>query len=312
MSSDRQATAIPVPELDAALIGSGSQTVAEMIIDFHTHVLPDEFRTDRSRILRSDPTFRALFNSPTARTAPATELLAEMDASGVAMAVILGYGWADLGIARAANDYLLESSAKSGGRLIPFCAVNPAWGKSAVVEAERCVAAGARGIGELHPDTQGFDITDQGVMAPLMKVVEAHDLIVTTHGSEPVGHAYPGKGTVTPEKLFRLALHFPKARLVFAHWGGGLPFYGLMPEVARALRRVWFDSAATAFLYNANVFRTVATAAGADRILFGSDYPLVSQRRAFSEAAGASLSPKESESLFSTNARGLLGLSLDS
>ncbi|MBI4220840.1 MAG: amidohydrolase [Chloroflexi bacterium] len=277
-----------------------------MIFDFHTHVLPDDFRNDRSRFLRADPTFRALFSSATARTASAKELLAGMDEAGIDRAAILGYGWWDRGVARIANDYLLESAAASKGRLVPFCSVSPRWGRGAVREAERCAAAGARGLGELHPDTQKFDISDADVMAPLMNAAEALGLIVTTHGSEPVGHAYPGKGTVTPERLFKLALHFPKVRFVFAHWGGGLPFYGLMPEVARAMRRVWFDSAATAFLYNANVFKTVATAAGPDRILFGSDYPLISQQRAFGDACGAALSPKESEAMFSSNALALL------
>ncbi|MBI4305670.1 MAG: amidohydrolase, partial [Chloroflexi bacterium] len=277
-----------------------------VIFDFHTHVLPDDFKNERSRFLRADPTFRALFSTPTARTASTTDLLAGMHEAGIDRAVILGYGWWDKGVARIANDYLLESAAKSNGRLVPFCSLNPRWGRGAVREAERCAAAGALGLGELHPDTQKIDISDADVMAPLMNAAEALGLIVTTHGSEPVGHSYPGKGTVTPERLFRLALHFPKVRFVFAHWGGGLPFYGLMPEVARAMRRVWFDSAATAFLYNPNVFRTVATAAGPDRILFGSDYPLISQQRAFRDACGASLSPKESEAMFSGNAVALL------
>lgn len=278
-----------------------------MIIDFHTHVLPDEFRADRSRILRSDPTFRTMFSSATARTASADDLLADMDAAGVDRAVILGYGWWDPAVARIANDYLIESAARSKGRLSAFCSVNPRWGEGAITEAVRCHEAGAKGIGELHPDTQEFDIADAKVMQPLMAAAEALDLIVTTHGSEPVGHTYPGKGTVTPDRLFRLALRFPKVRFVFAHWGGGLPFYGLMPEVARAMRRVWFDSAATAFLYNPNVFRTVATATGVDRILFGSDYPLIPVKRAFSDALGAALSPKESEAIFSGNALALLG-----
>ena len=58
----------------------------------------------------------------------------------------------------------------------------------------RCAEAGLRGIGELHPDMQGYDLGDLDTMAPLMETVREHGLIVTTHSSEPVGHAYPGKG----------------------------------------------------------------------------------------------------------------------
>jgi predicted TIM-barrel fold metal-dependent hydrolase len=277
-----------------------------LIIDFHTHVLPDEFRNARPRFLQADPTFKALFSRPSTRIATADDLLAEMDANGVDRAVTLGYGWQDPGVARISNDYLLAAAARSKGRLVPFCSVSPTWGKKAIEEVERCAAAGARGIGELHPDTQGFDIADEATMQPLMSAAEALGLIVTTHSSEPVGHDYPGKGTVTPEHLLSLATSFPRVRLVFAHWGGGLAFYSLMPEVERSVRRVWFDSAATTLLYDAGVYRAVATATGADRILFGSDFPLVSLARALDDVGAASLEPDESAAALGGNAATLL------
>ena len=67
-------------------------------------------------------------------------------------------------------------------------------------------------------------------------------------GSEPVGHAYAGKGDTFPGELLAMAQRFPNARIVGAHWGGGLPFYAHMPEVREALANVWFDSAASPFL----------------------------------------------------------------
>jgi predicted TIM-barrel fold metal-dependent hydrolase len=277
-----------------------------LIIDFHTHLLPEEFRTARPRFLRADPTFKALFSRPTTRIATAGDLLAEMDANGVDRAVTLGYGWQDAGVARISNDYLLEAAARSNGRLVPFCSVNPVWGRKAVEEIERCAAAGARGVGELHPDTQGFDIADEATMRPLMSAAESLGLIVTTHSSEPVGHDYPGKGTVTPEHLLSLATSFPRVRLVLAHWGGGLAFYSLMPEVERSVRRVWFDSAATTLLYDPGVYRAVATAAGPERILFGSDFPLVSLARALGDVRAASLEPAESAVVLGGNAATLL------
>ena len=121
-----------------------------------------------------------------------------------------------------------------------FAGINPAWGDRAAQEAERCAAAGLRGIGELHPDTQGFDLADKSAMAELMAVAQERRLIVTTHSSEPVGHQYTGKGTVSPQVLMRFISSFPDATIVCAHWGGGLPFYALMPEVAdRAAQRLF-------------------------------------------------------------------------
>ncbi|HYI15544.1 MAG TPA: amidohydrolase family protein, partial [Thermomicrobiales bacterium] len=64
-----------------------------------------------------------------------------------------------------------------------------------------------------------------------------------------------------------------------AHWGGGLPFYELMPEVRAVTHQVAYDSAATTYLYNHTVFSHVAALVGADRVVFGSDYPILRQDR---------------------------------
>ena len=279
-----------------------------MIVDFHTHVLPDSFRDDRERIVRADATFAELFADPHAKTASYDELLASMDVAGIDSSLALGYGWTDQGVARESNDYLLEAARKSNGRIIAFCSVNPAWRMRAVTEVERCAEAGAVGVGELHPDTQGFDIADSAVMKPLMTAAESLGLIVLYHASEPLGHAYPGKGTATPGKLLALATAFPDVRIVFAHWGGGLPFYALMPEVLERLQNVWFDSAATPYLYRQDVFPTVSRLAGPDRVLFGSDFPLLKQGRVLKEARAAGLSHEEETAILGGNAARLLGL----
>ena len=56
------------------------------------------------------------------------------------------------------------------------------------------------------------------------------------HASEPVGHRYPGKGRFTPEACLRSgARPIPALTIVFAHMGGGLFLYEMMPEVRAAL-----------------------------------------------------------------------------
>ena len=254
-----------------------------MIIDSHTHILPDDFRTDTERFLRADQTFRDLFSSPRARSASAGELIHAMNEAGVDMAVAAGYGWTSIHVAKMSNDYILEAARRQPDRIIPFCSASPLWGREAVLELERCAAAGARGIGELHPDSQGFLNSDFATLAPFFDAARSLDLPVLLHTSEPVGHSYRGKGTVIPELSLALAEAFPQNRFIFAHFGGGLPFYSLMPEVRTALKNVRFDSAASPLLYGPQVYRAASDAAGADSLLFGSDYPLVSQRKALDE-----------------------------
>ena len=277
-----------------------------MIIDFHAHLYPPSFKTRRDEIIRQDDTFALLFSNPKAETASAPELLQAMDESNVDVTVTLGLGWTNLKIAREANDYILDAAATSSGRLIPFCSVNPAWGQEAVTEIERCVAKGARGIGELHPDTQNFDIADPREMSPLMDVAHSLGLVVLVHSSEPVGHHYPGKGKTTPDKLWAFIQNFPHNKIVCAHWGGGLPFYALMPEVLRGMENVYFDTAASPYLYNPAVFESVAGLVGAERILLGTDYPLLPQKRLLAQLHDSPLTPAQKHLILGENAQSLL------
>ena len=279
-----------------------------MIIDFHAHLLPPSFQQNRDEYLRRDATFCSLFANQKSKLATAEELLQAMDKAQIDIAVVMGYGWANSEVASEANDYLLESAASYPGRFVPFCSVSPVWGSQAVYELERCARAGAKGIGELHPDTQGFDITNRDAMTPMMEAAKDLGLVVLTHCSEPVGHDYPGKGHTTPELLYAFCSNFRMNTIVCAHWGGGLPFYSLMPEVDEALASVYFDSAATPFLYRSEVYSSAVGSAGCERVLFGSDYPLLSYDRALGQMPESGLSPQALEQVLGGNAAQLLGL----
>ena len=279
-----------------------------MIIDFHTHIYPPWLRPRREEFLRRDATFGELFASPKARMATAERLIRRMDQDGVDVSVVMGIGWTDVDLARAANDYLIDAVTMHPDRLVGLACVNPSWGTVAVQEVRRCVDSGLRGIGELHPDTQGFDLGDQETMAPLMEIASEHGLIVTTHSSEPVGHDYSGKGTTYPEVLWQFIRNFSDVSIVCAHWGGGLPLYGLMPEVKDGLSHTYFDSAATTLLYDAQVFETAASVVGAERILMGSDYPLVRAHKVIGQVESSALSQSEKDLIVGGNAKRLLGI----
>ena len=279
------------------------------VIDFHTHVYPEWLRDRRESYAAADATFGELFADPKARMATADELVAAMDRDGVDRSVVMGIGWTDRGLAREANDYIIESVARYPDRLTGFGGVNPAWGEEAASEAERCASLGLAGIGELHPDTQGYDLGDESAMGPLMEAARALGLIVLTHSSEPVGHMYQGKGKTRPEVLWRFIQNFPDATIVCAHWGGGLPFYALMPEVKEGLANVSFDTAASPFLYDRRVFEAGVGLVGAGRILLGSDYPLLQASRLLRQIEKAGLPEGEKEAIRGGNAGRLLGLS---
>ncbi len=263
-------------------------------------------RAQRKRYLSADATFGELFSDPRARLATAEELVEAMDRDGVQRSVAMGMGWTDTGLACEVNDYIIDSVRRWPDRLAGFAGVNPAWGDDAAREVDRCAAQGLIGVGELHPDTQSYDLGDETVMTPVMDVARERALIVTTHSSEPVGHQYAGKGKTWPETLWRFIRSFPDVTIVCAHWGGGLPFYTLMPEVAEGLRNVYFDTAASPFLYSPMVFAAVVGLVGADRILLASDFPLMRVSRVLSQLDKSRLSERQKRAITSGNAVRLL------
>ncbi|MCH8089522.1 MAG: amidohydrolase [Chloroflexi bacterium] len=279
-----------------------------MIIDFHAHIFPPHIQANRAPYLARDHTFSHLYSDPKARLSTADELVEKMDAWGIQVAVTVNMGWSVHEFCVETNDYILESARRFPDRLVPFCVVNPALGDRAVEEVERCAMLGARGIGELHSYAQGYRLDDSKVMGPVMEVAQRHGLIVLTHSSEPVGHDYPGKGTVTPEQLSGFINDFPDATIVCAHWGGGLPFYALMPEVRESLKNVYFDTAASPFLYTSQVFPTVVAAIGHEKILFGTDYPLISYKRLLGQVDGLGWPQHVKDGVLGGNGARLLGL----
>lgn len=273
-----------------------------MIIDSHCHVLPPDFGSRHDELAARDATYAALFPEHGGRFADAETLLRDMDAAGVDRAVAMGFGWTDPDLAAEANDYLLRAAADHPDRIIALASVNPRWGDEAVREASRCLDAGATGIGEIHADSQRFDIADAAVMGPLMALLRSHNAPIVVHASEPVGHQYPGKGSTTPPGLLQFAANFPENRIMLAHLGGGLPFYAAMPEVADALTNVWYDTAALPFLYRPTAIAAAAMTAGADRILFGTDYPLLTHSRVIDYVGSTGLPQDDLDAIMGGNA----------
>ncbi len=279
-----------------------------MIIDFHTHVFPPQIKKNRKKYIERDPCFAILYSDPKAKIATADELIASMDKAGVDVSVITNIGWTTHELCLETNDYIMESVSRYPERLIGFGAVQPQSPEGAVAEIERCAKAGLKGIGEMRPDIQLLDLTDELMMTPFVEALRKHKLILLTHASEPVGHDYPGKGIVTPDMLYPFITSFPDLTIVCAHWGGGLPFYSLMPEVKKAMANVFFDTAASPLLYTSEIYNQVIQLVGADKVLFGSDYPLLEQKRLIEEIKALKLAEETENLILSGNARRLLGI----
>ena len=280
-----------------------------MRIDVHTHIFPPEIVQDRQRFFDGEPAFQLLYDFPTARLATAESLLETMSRDGVDHAVVFGFPWRRSDLMKRHNDYVLESATKHSPALIPFGCVYPMEPESPM-EAERCLELGARGLGELA--IYGA-VTAQVALECFLDLIACcrmHQGVMLVHANEPVGYRYPGKAPLGLDFYYALARLAAGMPLILAHWGGGLGFYELLKkEAPETLKDVYYDTAASPFLYKASMYACMTAIVGKEKILFGSDYPLQSPAQALADIDSLGwLSLSQKEQILGNNAAALLGL----
>jgi len=277
-----------------------------MIIDVHTHIFPKKICTDREKYFDAEPAFERLYRPPQSKMANARELVAAMDANDVDRSVVFGFPWRKTDIVKQHNDYVLESVTQFPDRLIGFGCLNP-FDPHASREAIRCLDGGLKGIGELAFYDSGMAAGADESLAPIMSICRERNVPVLIHTNEPIGHMYPGKTPNTLAQIYRLIQKFSQNTIILAHWGGGIFFFNLLKrEVKANLQNVYIDTAASPFLYDPEIYKVAVQVIGANKILFGSDYPLINPSRYFSEMQTAGLNKAEIKAICGHNILKLL------
>lgn len=283
-------------------------TIQRGILDAHTHVFSPEVCANWADYCDRDPWFGSLYGKAKARLATIDDLIESMNGSTIGGAILCGFPWQDPGLCRAHNDYMADCASRFPDRVRWLASVSsiteiPGRLERDLVDA---VARGACGFGELNGDAQGFELDRVSWVDQVARFSRDARLPIMFHVSEPLGHDYPGKGASWPQKTVPFLERFPGLTVVAAHWGGGLPFYELMPEVKAAAMNTVYDSAASTYLYDFRVFRTVLDLVGERRVLFGSDYPVLGQKRFLERTERISWrSTTEREMVLGGNARRL-------
>lgn len=254
-----------------------------MIIDMHTHIFQDEVIQNRGAHLADEPEFALLYESEKSKMIDADALIAIMDEEGVDKSVVFGFPWRSKERFEANNNAVIEAVKKYPDRLIGMACFDLA-SPHAAAETKRCFDEGLMGVGELAFYKSGIDDEALDVMEPVMDLCKEADLPVIIHTNEPVGHYYPGKTPITLGQIYNLAARYPDNRICLCHWGGGVFFFNLLKRQAKeTLKNLWFDTAASPYLFDGTIYEEAAKLAGEDRILFGSDYPLLKPSRYMKE-----------------------------
>lgn len=273
------------------------------MFDVHVHLFPPEVTCCIERYTAADPFLRQICGSKGHKYATVEDLLQEMERCNVEITAASGFAAKDQGLCRFMNDYVLEAARRYPGRLLAMAVVSPSQ-PGLEQEIRRAVEGGAVGVGELFPWGQGFPLEGKGADR-LAGLCREGGLPLLLHVNEIVGHEYAGKGDVSVKEAALFAAAHGEQDIIYAHWGGGLLFYELMPELRRQLQRVYYDTAAGPFLYDPKIYAVIREIGVLSRVLLGSDYPLISPLRYRRQMEQAGLTPGEIELICGKNARKL-------
>lgn len=271
----------------------------------HVHILSPDFIKDIKKNIERDAHFKLLHSNPKAKFATAEDVLMEMDKTGIDKSVIFGFSCLDMGMSKEANDYIIDVVKRYPDRFIGFAIVPP---NHPEMEKEliRCAEAGLKGVGEIIPDAVHVDISKQDEIGKFAAVCQKLKFPILMHANELIGHYYPGKGKMGPEQAYLFAVNNPENTIIYAHWGGGLFFYELMPEVRKNLKNVYYDNAASPYLYKPQVYEAARSAGVLDKVVLGSDFPLLSPARYYREWSKTNLTEEEKMKINGENAYKIL------
>lgn len=216
-----------------------------------------------------------------------------------------------LGHAPISSAEIAEGAARNNDVLIPFGTVDPRRGREAVDAARRLIEDhGVRGF-KFHPTVQGFDPSDPAY-APLYAVLEDAGIIALFHtGQTGIGAGMPGGRGMrlalsNPMLLDGVAADFPQLQIIMAH--PSVPWQDEALSVATHKHNTWIDLSGWSPKYFPETLVRAANSYLKDRILFGSDFPLLTPERWLADVEKTTLQPHVMPGILKLNAARLLGL----
>jgi uncharacterized protein len=215
------------------------------------------------------------------------------------------------GLRPAPNEEIAEVAAANPDVLIPFASVDPNKGKRAVTEAQRLIRDhGVRGF-KFHPNIQAFFPNDRAFY-PLYEAIAEAGLPALFHsGHSGIGAGLPGGGGIrlkysNPMLVDDVAVDFPELKIVLAH--PSFPWQDEAISVALHKRQVYIDLSGWSPKYFPPQLVQYANTLLKDRVLFGSDYPMITPDRWLADFEQADFKDDVRPLILKENAARLLGL----
>ncbi|XVV00642.1 amidohydrolase family protein [Actinosynnema sp. CA-248983] len=212
------------------------------------------------------------------------------------------------------NEEVAQACAEHADTLIPFAGIDPWRGRAGARTARRLVTEhGVRGF-KFHPSLQGFSPDDR-LAYPLYEVIEELGVPALFHtGQTGIGAGVPGGGGVrlkysNPMLVDDVAVDFPELRIILAH--PSFPWQDEALAVATHKPHVYIDLSGWSPKYFPPQLVRYANTLLQDKVLFGSDHPLITPDRWLADFAQLDIKPEVRSKILKDNAARLLGLAKD-
>lgn len=209
------------------------------------------------------------------------------------------------------SEEIAEGAARNNDVLIPFGSVDPRQGAAAVDRARRLVEDhGVRGF-KFHPTVQGFDPSDPAWF-PLYATLQDAGVVALFHtGQTGIGAGMPGGrgfrlALSNPMLLDTVAAEFPELQIIMAH--PSVPWQDEAISVATHKHNTWIDLSGWSPKYFPPQLVRAANSFLKSRILFGSDFPLLTPDRWLRDVEQTDLKPEVMPGILLDNAARLLAL----
>ena len=279
-------------------------------IDVHVHVEEDGHGRHAldSELLDASA---AYFKSGQDRT-PTLERIAEhYRARRTAAVVFTVDATAGTGHPALSSEEIADAAAAHADVLIPFGSVDPHAGKAAVARARRLIDGhGVRGF-KFHPSLQAFEPNDTRYY-PLYEVLAEAGLPALFHtGQTGIGAGLPGGRGIKlrysdPMLIDDVAADFPELTIVLAH--PSVPWQDEAISIATHKANVYIDLSGWSPKYFPPQLVRAANSMLRHKVLFGSDYPVISPERWLADFAKLEIKEEVRPLILKENAVRMLGL----
>lgn len=279
-------------------------------LDVHVHVEKD----DHGHVSVNDEILAAsekYFKPGTNRTPTVDDIAAYYRERQMAAVVFTVDAGTAMGHEPLSSEEIADQVAKYDDTLIAFGSVDPLRGDAAIEQAVRLVRDhGVRGF-KFHPGMQGFMPHDDRIY-PLWEEIDKLGVPILSHtGQTGIGAGMPGGAGIklrgcNPMYLDDVAADFPNLQIILAH--PSVPWQDEAISMATHKSNVYIDLSGWAPKYFAPQLVRAANSMLREKVLFGTDYPVIDPDRWMRDFEALELKPEVTPLILKENAAKLLGL----